>query len=334
MNARELRDLLAAVPAPVVKETTGVADGVAASASYLASDGAVASIEDDPYWPKWDSPWWHMLALFEVGEARRIPARAVDAMVAGLDRYELKTFPIRPEDVPPGADPYRDSLCHCALGCMWQVLEACGVDVAARLPWCAAWFPAYQMADGGLNCDGDAYLVAGECPSSMVGTIAPFEAMIDARTDELRAFRDAAARFLVGRELRLGSATVHNAAERDSAQRWGQLCFPRFYFYDTLRGLAALVRWGRPFPLAAVARVATDLARAFPDGVAVAGRRGTDGWTTMQHRPEGWVRGQPATRFPLLDAASKVGRPSPALTRQWTATRHRLVELLDAGIVA
>jgi hypothetical protein len=191
------------------------------------------------------------------------------------------------------------------------------------------------MADGGLSCDGDAYLVAGECPSSMVGTIAPFEAMLEgARTAEQRAFLPRAAAFLVERKLHLGSATAHNAAERDSAQRWGRLCFPRFYFYDVLRGLAALVRWGQPAPLAAVEQVATRLAREFPDGVVTLGRRGFEGSHTMRRLAEGWVRKQPTSSFALLDATSAIGAVSPALTRQWTAARRRLIELLDAGVIA
>ena len=54
----------------------------------------------------------------------------------------------------------------------------------------------------------------------------------------------------------------------------------------------------------------------------------------MRKLEEGWVRRQPVTHFPLLDATAAVGRPSPPLTRQWTATRRALVELLDGGRIA
>src|SRR5688500_3902284 len=127
--------------------------GVDASVVCLASDLALASLAEDSYWPKWDSPWWHMVLLFELGEARRIPTQAVRAMVAALDALPLHTFPLRPEDWPPGLHPSRHSSCHCALGCIDQVLGACGVDVDAELPWIRPWFPRYQMRDGGLNCD-------------------------------------------------------------------------------------------------------------------------------------------------------------------------------------
>ena len=51
-----------------------------------------------------------------------------------------------------------------------QIIAACGVEVDRALPWARPWFVRYQMSDGGLNCDSDAYLVTDECPSSMVGT--------------------------------------------------------------------------------------------------------------------------------------------------------------------
>ena len=130
---------------------------------------------------------------------------------------------------------------------MSQVLAARGIDVARALPWVQPWFLRYQMADGGLTCDNDAYNTTSECPSSMVGTLAPFEAMLRGdpkvwSTDHA-AFVAGAAAFLVGRKARLGSPSTLNAAERTREPAWRELCFPRFYFYDVLRGLHALARW-------------------------------------------------------------------------------------------
>src|SRR5262249_47237149 len=75
----DLRRALVGVPDanPVDQLEAEIADSVA----YLASDAALRSVAAHPYWPKWSSPWWHMLLLHELGEARRIPARTVDAMV-------------------------------------------------------------------------------------------------------------------------------------------------------------------------------------------------------------------------------------------------------------
>jgi len=330
----ELRDRLAGVPDAAPREDLEAV--IADSVRYLESDGAAKSLESDPYWPKWHSPWWHMLALFELGEARRIPGRAVNRMVAALDAMLVKIFPLRPEDAP-GADPSRDSMCHCAVGSMEQVLIACGVDIDATLPWFKPWFARYQMADGGLTCDDTAYLVEDECPSSMVGTIAAFEAMLGrARTPDREAFLDRAAAFLEERKLMLGSSTVHNADEREAQTGWLAPCFPRFYFYDVLRGLAALVRWaeqgGRTLPLAAVAGVVDHLVDAFPDGVIVRQRRGFAACPMTWRKSAGgeWSR-QPTSSFPLLEVCSAIGTPSAALTREWSATRRSLVQLLDAG---
>jgi hypothetical protein len=329
MTVDELRHALARIPeaevAPVAEEV------IAASAHYLASDAAV-ELETDIYWPKWDSAWWHMLLLFELGEARRIPPRIVEHMVDGLNALPIHIFPIHPEDSPPGVDLFRASMCHCALGCMHQVLTACGVDVARALPWVEPWFPRYQMADGGANCDETAYLVEDECASSMVGTMAPFEAMLPRGPS---AFLDRAAAFLIERRLMYGSPSRHNAEERAAAPRWLEPCFPRFYHYDVLRGLAALVRWvemyERALPIDAIAGVVAHLAGAFPDGVVKLRRQGYAGARTRLKIDGTWVRFQPASVFPLLEATSALDAPSPVLTRQWSTARRGLARLLEAG---
>ena len=37
------------------------------SVAYLDSPQAREALAVDAYWPKWDSPWWHMLLLDEMG---------------------------------------------------------------------------------------------------------------------------------------------------------------------------------------------------------------------------------------------------------------------------
>lgn len=310
---------------------------------YLGSDAALRSIDADVYWPKWDSPWWHMLLLFEIGEARRIPERAVGKMIERLAAFPIKIFPIQPGELPPGASPHRDVLCHCALGSMRQVLSACGRDVDRELPWTQPWFARYQMADGGLNCDDTAYRATDECPSSMVATIAPFEAMLLGRPEDWppaqAAFVERAVGFLIERRLMLGSATRHNAEERVSQIAWLEPCFPRFYFYDVIRGLAALVRWAeiteQPFPLRAISGVVDHLLAAFPDGAIRRRRLSYAGVGTWMQGPSGdWVRHTPAFRFPLLEATSALGQPCPYLTRQWSAARQGILRLIEQGRVA
>lgn len=329
MTVADLQRTLAQVPAPELPPID--ADLLESSARYLGSDDAARSVDADPYWPKWDSPWWHMLLLFELGEARRIPPRIAARMVERMNALPLHIFPIHPEEKPPGEDLYRLATCHCALGCLHQVLTACGVDVATALPWVEPWFSRYQMADGGANCDETAYL-SGECASSMVGTVAPFEAMIARPPGD---FTDRAAAFLIERRLTEGSPSRHNAEERDAAPQWLLPCFPRFYFYDVLRGLAALVRWAeahdRTLPLSAVSGAALHLTAAFPDGVVRLQRRSYAGGTTRAVVDGTWVRDQPASTFPLLDAASSIGRACPVLTRHWATARRGLLHLADAG---
>lgn len=331
----ELRAALAAVPTVELAHPAAVMRAIEDSVAYLASDEAAASIAADTYWPKWHSPWWHMVVLWELGEAARIPDRAVRLMVEGLDALPIHVFPIHPEDVPPGLDPLRHASCHCAIGSIDQVLAACGVDVDRALPWVPPWYPRYQLADGGLTCDFDAYAVTDEVPSSMVGTIAPLEAMLRRGPSP---FLDRAGAFLVGRELRLGSPTRTNAEERDAAPRWLAPTFPRLYFYDVLRGLTALVRWAtaleRRVPARAFAAVAEHLIAAFPDGIVRIGRREHAARTTRRPDAAGvWTTGHPASTFPLLDTTSELGAASPTLTREWAATRRALVALIDAGRV-
>lgn len=302
------------------------------SLTYLGSEAALASLARDPYWPKWDSAWWHMLLLHEMGLTAEIPERVTEAYVAALGRMPVKIFAIHAHDIPAGVDPYRGSPCHCQVGNAYQVMAARGVDVDAELPWLRPWFLRYQMADGGLNCDGDAYLVEGEVPSSMVGTIAVFEAVLKctprAFTAEESEFLRKGAEFLMGRRLKEGSATRYNADERASAEAWSRPCFPRFYLYDVLRGLSALLTWsertGGTIPAASIRDVVRDLETRFPDGAVRTERRSYEGAGTLLPSAGEWLRRQPATFFPLLTKLSAVGEVSPFLSRQWADARARV----------
>jgi hypothetical protein len=171
----------------------------------------------------------------------------------------------------------------------------------------------------------------------MVATIAPFEAMLarPPTSPSDTAPLDRAAAFLIERQLMNGSPSRHSAEERDAAPRWLLPCFPRFYFYDILRGLTALVRWAesraRPLPLDAVSGVISHLVTAFPDGVVHLQRRAYAGTPTMALVDGTWVRGRPASTFPLLDTTSALGRPCPVLTRHYTAARRGLLRLAGSG---
>lgn len=326
-----MRARLRAVPSVELENSAAVLQLVDDEVAYLASDEALAAIAVDGYWPKWDSPWWSMLLLWELGYASRIPRRTADAHAARIAKM-LHFFPLRDEEYPAGTT-VMDACCHCQLGSVDQVLTACGVDVDAQLPWIREWFARYQMSDGGLNCHEAHYLVPNEIASSMVGTVPGFEAM---RRHGPSVFSERAAAFMIERELRRGSHTHANAEERESAAHWAELTFPRFYLYDTLRGLTALVRWatqhGRSLPRAAIEHVVDDLCTRYPDGVVRIGRRAfTEHNQTRDPLLPVDAPRRPARTRPLLDAVSRLGDASPTLTREWTSTRAELVALLDGG---
>ncbi len=303
--------------------------------SYLKSERALAVIDADPYWPKWDSPWWQMSLLHEMDLTSRIPEVMIGKYIESLGRMPLKIFPIYPGEMPEGIDPYRETPCHCQLGNVYQVLSKWGVDVDRELPWIRPWFLKYQMPDGGFNCDNDAYLVRDESPSSMVGTIAAFEAMLlytnRAWTVEEEAFLEKGAKFLMGRKLIHGSTTKYNASERASAEKWTKLCFPRFYFYDVLRGLDVLLKWsektGRTVPFESIREAVTALTEKSRESGLRNDRLSYEGAGTIALMASGqWERKQPARMFPLLNKVSATGETSPWLTNQWESVQKRLAK--------
>jgi hypothetical protein len=231
----------------------------------------------------------------------------------------------------------RDVGCHCALGTMSLVLVACEIDVDRALPWVEPWFVRYQMGDGGLSCDETAYLAQGEHPSSMVATVPALEAMLlgDASrwSEARRSFVDRAARCVLDRALVRGSATRHNADEQVGAALWPRLTFPRFYFYDVLRGLTAVVRWaegtGQSLPPGSIDQAVASMLDRFPDGVVRVERQIHADRTTLLPTADRAPSGRgPVSSFPLLEAVSRVGEPSEALSREWSETRAGLLRLL------
>ncbi len=207
----------------------------------MASEEALQSIERDPYWPKWDSPWWHMSLLHEMGLAHKIPQVAVAKMVQVLKHHYLPVFPIKEEEVPAGIDPYRKILCLCAVGNMYQVLFNAGVDVDQQLPWMREWFFRYQLPDGGLNCDESAYS-RPHPKSSLLTTIACLEAVLFCHRHELTPkeidFLNKGANYLVKQKL-FRKVSTGEVIDKD----WLEIRFPRFYDYDFLRGFYFLKKW-------------------------------------------------------------------------------------------
>ena len=337
-----LRRIIASSPNPSLSNTRKYDIEIYDSIQYLSSNKAIESITLDFYWPKWNSPWWHMLLLHEMRETNKIPKVIIQKMIESIQKLPVKTFPIHAHEFPPGIDIQREIACHCALGSIYQILSVWGTKVDLELPWIRAWFLQFQMSDGGFNCDSDAYLQEKECPSSMVGTISPFESILlntdrPWTQDEIK-FLDNGAQFLMKRKLMLGSDTKHNEEEKLDEEKWLKPCFPRFYLYDVLRGLHALLKWSelrmQPLPIDSFSDVVIHLSNIFPDGVIRNLRHSYEGvGTILPAHPDKTIRRHPATFFPLLEKTSMIGAESPFLTRQWSEIKLNLMSLLNKGFI-
>jgi hypothetical protein len=295
--------------------------GIAASTAYLASARARESLAGDPYWPKWNAPWWHVTLLHELGRTDAVPGDAAEALFDAIQTKYVRFFPNVREPLPPGKDYHRDAPCHCSLGNVYQALVACGVDVDARAPWIRSWFLRYQLPDGGLNCEEKVYADGG--PSSIQSTLPVLEAVLRVDRPLTTAegeFLDRGAQYLIQRRLacRLRDGRVMNEA-------FLRIGFPRFYDYDVLRGLAFLADWSRALkrsvPREAVADSLDALQARFPDGRVRVEKAGLLAEDSLNPGPGGaWARGA-ATSFPLLDDARRVGQVSEVLTRRWADAR-------------
>lgn len=302
---------------------------VQSTVEYLESPAAAAQLEKDPYWPKWDAPWWRMLLLQEMGLAARIPKTAVEKLAEAVSRHFIQFFPFRESELPKGVHPMRHVPCHCALGSVYQVLHGAGFDVDRALPWIRPWFLKYQLPDGGLNCDERAY--TKENPkSSVVSTLPPLEAVLRCThhsfTPEETRFLDNGARYLLDHRLYRSIETGGVINEE-----WLELGFPRFYFYDILRGLRFVVEWAKRrnklLPGRAVEEPLGLIRAKMKGGMLEASRVCHAGVKTLAEGGDGeWVRVDPET-FELLDRVSSPMAPNPWLTQEW----NRVRELLGPG---
>lgn len=315
-------------PTPPPLDSKAVEETIA----FLSSDAARARVNADPYWPKWDSPWWRIAAMEEAGLAAHVPPAAVQMLAEAANAKYLHHFPLRAEEVPPGTDGTRDILCHCAAGTLDRVFRSCGVEIDRVMPWLRSWYLRYALPDGGWNCDEAAY--TRPVPrSSFLSTLPMLEALLERPelSGEEGGVLDRGARYLLERRL-CRSLSRDAVADPD----WLKVTFPRFYDYDVLRGLTFMVRWARrrgaKLPASALVEVVELLAQAAgPDGTLTPARRGWDGAKTLERDASGaWTRGHPAHHFPLLEDAGRTDRPSAALTRSWRGTLEALRPVLGA----
>jgi len=299
---------------------------------YLQSNEAIAALNNDPYWPKWDTPWWRIMTLFEMEQVSLAPEKIINLLIDRINANYIKTFPLYEEDIPEGTDPYRQIPCHCALGTIYQALFAYGIDVDERLPWLRPWFLKYQLPDGGLNCDEQAYTNSKK--SSIVSTMPPLESILyctpNGLNDSERNFVDHGARYLINHGLIYRSRSSADKANVLLDPAFLELSFPRFYNYDFLRGLVWLIRWKQ-------VRLKNDandvieegqkllqkkLVKTCEDNVIITEKLSYDKNETLSPGHGSQWEWRPAKHFPLLLKLSKTGQPSLFLKKYYDIARN------------
>lgn len=203
---------------------------------YLSSEEAIKSIESDPYWSKWATPWWRITLLYEMGFLNLVPEKTIAKMEEKINSHYIKFFPFVEAEIPDGIDPIRQIPCHCQLGTAYKIFYE--INKSKNLQWVREWFIKYQINDGGLNCDESVY-TKDNPKSSIVSTLPCLEAIlkIEELSEEEINFLDKGAEYLINKNLfRKSNGEIIN-------QNWLKPFFPRFYEYDILRGLTFIVNW-------------------------------------------------------------------------------------------
>ncbi len=296
------------------------------SIKYLNSPEAEKSVALDPYWPKWNSPWWHMTLLYEMGLTETIPYGIMDIMIKAVNSHYLHYFPFTEADAPAGTS-FLTVMCHCALGTIYKIAYARGIDADGEIPWAREWFLKYQLPDGGLNCDEAAYTKPVK-KSSMVSTMAPLEAILCCSNHKFNReeldFLDKGAEYLISHRL------FKSSSGRVIDENWLKLCFPRFYEYDVLRGLSFLARWAsvrnKTIDVSSieesVSRIKTHLTN---NGEFIVPKRlsyaGANSFTVFEDKT--FIK-EKASTFELLKAVSSTSKISPYLTNEWNEAKRLL----------
>jgi len=322
------------------------------SVAYLQSPQAAQALALDPYWPKWQAPWWHALLLFELGLAAQIPRDFLQKYARLVDSHYLHFFPFEEHEVPEHLDPFSHVACHCFLGTYVQVLHSTDIALETKselplaAPWISQWFVRYQNADGGLNCDEAAYL-KDPPTSSITSTVAVVEAFLsgavflergelelDERKFVDRKFVDRAMDYILQRRLFRSLKT--GEVIKDA---WLAPAFPRFYEYDIMRGLQLVT----DYSLKMERKVkAGDLCEALalvdacltPAGFIQGASHCHGALTRVPSGPgQGLLTKQSALCPPLLMLCDRPGEPSPWLLGHYVQILANLVEMSDAGLI-
>lgn len=279
----------------------------------------------DPYWPKWDRPWWQLSLLREMQQLHRLSAGVFARFEQQLECHYLPFFPLTEAELPAGIDPYREIICHCALGNALLILQDGGLDPWARWPWLSAWFERYQLPEGGYNCDEAVYTGSGR--SSPVSTLPMLEALL------VKPFRTAPEDDILARGMQalLRRKLYQSSQGQPLDSHWLQPLFPRFYHYDLLHALTLVLRWSQQsnhaLPAEALAPALSLLRQQAATGLQA------QAWYPAQERTlafdgQHWQRGQAVQLFPLLQAFVD----QPDLARPWLAQTWQEIEDLLAEL--
>jgi hypothetical protein len=305
----------------------------------IESEDSLESVRTDPYWPKWNSPWWKMTLLHEMGLDHMIPRITAEALLKKIDAQYLHFFPTREEELPDGCDPIRHIICHCALGIIYGMFSGMGMDVDSLLPWAREWFVKYQMPDGGYNCDEGAYL--REKPrSSFLSSIPPLETLLlktgGNHTPGERDTLDRGARYFIDRKLCRSISKGMSVIKRS----WFHTAFPRYYKYDILRGLTFVTCWAeamkKTLPVDSIAEALAVLNSQLDSEGRMAPGRNTlmEEGTCLMLGGGKWEFVNDARMFDLLEEVSRIGQPSIFLTREWYGCITRLAALDEMGLLS
>lgn len=277
---------------------------------FLNSPHATQELLEDPYWPKWNSSWWHILSLIEIDKIESVPQASLVNLAKSIEINIIPFFPLVESELTPTIDPYRNIICHCALGSFIKINLLC--DLNYEIPsWIEVWFEKYQITDGGYNCDDEAYNKVTP-KSSLVSTLPMLEALLlllsknkkVKNKDKLQSILDTGVNYFLNRNL-IGSSSNKTTAINPN---WIKLTFPRFYELDALRILRFIQEWsqfkGITFPVDSSFMALDQLCSTVEkNGQLSAGFHMTkvDNQSLCKQVDQSW-KFEEASRFPLLNS--------------------------------
>ena len=298
---------------------------------YLNSEDAQLSLKRDVYWPKWDSTWWHILLLYELGLIKEVPKDLMELFALVVNDNVLHFFPFTESEMPKETDPYRQILCFCAAGSLYQMLYSYGIDVDERIPWLREWFIMYQLPDGGYNCNEDAYTKDIK-KSSITSTLPMVESLLlfdqNQITDAEKHVLVNAANYIVSHKLfrKLTDSTIMDL-------NFTEIRFPRFYEYDFFRGFTFLYHYRKKYGY------------TFSDSITdeveeLVNRHIVDGVITLKGVPlydksynptsDGkWEKGE-ASYFDLLKLVMEPNHQSLVLTKAWEEMKPKYLKVIQS----